>query len=274
VSGANGAAAGGAPADAAPVLAIRDGTVGIVELARPDKFNCLSLAVHRGIAAALDGFEVPGSGVRSVLLRSQGRHFSTGADLDEVLALRERPDELEGFIGCGHAVLRRLEASRLPVVAACQGLALAGGLELMLACDVVFAARDARFGDQHAQFGLIPGWGGSQRLPRVVGLRRSLDLFLSARWLDADTALQWGLVNRVCDPEQLWAEALEYCRTLGTRSGAGLATMKRLARDGLERPLDEALALEAQLAPAALRTDDVTEGLAAFRERRTPNFPG
>ena len=152
----------------------------------------------------------------------------------------------------GHAVLRRFEASTLPVVAACQGLCLAGGLELMLACDVVFAARDARFGDQHAQFGLVPGWGGSQRLPRLVGLRRALDLFYSARWIDAETALQWGLVNHVVAPEALAAEALAYCKAIGARSRGGLATMKRLARVGLEGTLDAGLSIEESQAPGAI----------------------
>jgi enoyl-CoA hydratase len=260
--------------DTSPVLVTVDGAVGIVELARPDKFNCLSLAVHRAIGAAIDRFEAPDAGVRTVLLRAQGRHFCTGADLDEVTALREDREALARFIGFGHEVLRRLEASPLPVVAACQGLSLAGGLELMLACDVVFAARDSRFGDQHAQFGLVPGWGGSQRLPRVVGVRRALDLFYSARWLDAQTALDWGLVNHVCEPDALAGAALEYCRVLAGRSRTGIATMKHLARDGLETSLAEGLALEARIAPDALLEPDVSEGLDAFRARRTPKFAG
>jgi enoyl-CoA hydratase len=257
---------------APPVLVSADGAVGIVELARPDKFNCLSLAVHQAIDAALDRFEAPGSGVRVVLLRAQGKHFCTGADLDEVTALREDREALARFISTGHAVLRRLEASRLPVVAACQGLSLAGGLELMLACDVVFAARDSRFGDQHAQFGLIPGWGGSQRLPRLVGVRRALDLFYSARWLDAQTALDWGLVNHVCEPDALAGAALDYCRAIAGRSRTGIGTMKRLARDGLETGLEAGLALEERLAPDALLERDVSEGLDAFRARRAPKF--
>ena len=169
-------------------------------------------------------------------------------------------------------MLQRLEACELPVVAACQGLALAGGTELMLACDVVFAARDALFGDQHAQFGLIPGWGGSQRLPRAIGLRRSLDLFFSARWIDADTAMQWGLVNYVVDNEALSAAALEYCAKLATRSRVGLADMKRLARKGLDGTLKEGLLLEQEVASRALMGPDVTEGMAAFEARRAPNF--
>ena len=259
-------------AAASPLLVSQDGAVGIIELARPDKFNCLSLALHHALDAALSAFEADASGVRAVLIRAQGAHFCTGADLDEVKGLLERPDDLAAFLAIGHAVLRRLETSPLPVVAACHGLCLAGGLELMLACDIVFAARDARFGDQHAQFGLVPGWGSSQRLPRAIGLRRALDLFFSARWLTAVEAQQCGLVNVVCEPGQQATEALAYCHALATRSRSGLALMKQMARQGLEGSLEAGLALEERLAPLALLGADVSEGLAAFEARRKPVF--
>ena len=255
-----------------PVLVSQVGAVGIVELARPDKFNCLSTSVHAAILAALDSFEQPGSGVRAVFIRAQGKNFCTGADLEEVQLIRDDAAKLRKYISYCQSVLKRLEASELPVIAACQGLALAGGTELMLACDVVFAATDARFGDQHAQFGLIPGWGGSQRFPRTVGLRRSLDLFFSARWIDADTALQWGLVNYVVEPAALSNAALEYCAKLATRSRSGIASMKRLARQGLEGSLQSGLKMEEDLASIALMGADVSEGLAAFEARRAPAF--
>jgi len=258
--------------DTQPVVVSQEGAVGIVELARPDKFNCLTMEVHRGLDAALTRHEAQGSGVRALLIRAQGAHFCTGADLQQVKDLRQRPDELRAFLGAGHAVLRRLEASPLPVVAACQGLCLAGGLELMLACDVIFAARDAKFGDQHAQFGLVPGWGGSQRLPRLIGLRRALDLLYSARWLSAQDAHAMGLVNHLCDPEQLAQESLDYCRQVALRSREGLAVMKQLARQGMEGSLSDGLKLEERLAVPVLLGDDVGEGLAAFEARRKPNF--
>ena len=258
--------------DAAPIVVSRAGPVGIVELARPEKYNTLSIAVTEGLQAALDEFERPGSGIRAVLVRAQGKNFCTGADLDEVLALRGDAEQVRRFIAPAHRTLRRFEASALPVVAACQGLALAGGLELMMACDVAFAAQDARFGDQHAQYGLLPGFGGSQRLPRLVGMRRALDLCFSARWIDAETALQWGLVNYVVAPEALAVAALDYCRTLATRSGPGLATMKRLVRAGLEGSLDAGLALEEASVIDGLLHDDASEGLGSFRARRTPQF--
>jgi enoyl-CoA hydratase len=255
-----------------PIAVIREGAVGIVELARPEKFNCLSTPVFEAVDAAIDSFAETASGVRCVLVRAQGKHFCTGADLEEVLPLREDIAKLSRFISLAHRVLSRLGSMDLPVVAACQGLSLAGGLELMLACDVAFAAKDARFGDQHAQFGLLPGFGGSQRLPRIVGMRRALDLFFSARWIDADTALQWGLVNYVVEPGELHGEALAYCQTIATRSRVGLATMKRFARDGIDMPLADGLRMEENAVPAGLLEADAGEGLAAFMARRAPQF--
>ena len=175
-----------------------DGAVGVLTLNRPEKFNCISLELMTALQQAIGQFEADPA-VRAILLLANGKNFCTGADLDEVLAARRSSAELGRFIGTGHAALRRLEQSRLPVVAAVQGLCLAGGLEIAMACDVVFAARSARLGCQHAQYGLVPGWGGTQRLPRLVGLRRALDLMFSARWLDAAEAQDWCLVNAVAD---------------------------------------------------------------------------
>jgi len=254
-----------------PVVVEIVGPVGIIELNRPDKYNSLSVGTQEGLPKALKTLEAPGSGVRAILLRGRGKHFCTGADLDGVKELLTDPARFAEFVR-GSEVLKALEASELPVVAAVNGMCLAGGLELMLACDVVFAASDARFGDQHAQFGLVPGWGGSQRLPRVVGLRRALDLFFSARWVDAPTALQFGLVNYVVEPGDLQQAAFEYCQTLATRSRAGLATMKRLGRRGLDLEWDAALGFEEEVVLDALHGDDVREGLAAFQMRRAPMF--
>jgi enoyl-CoA hydratase/carnithine racemase len=258
--------------DEAPVgTTLRDG-VGMIELSRPAVFNCLSRRMLSDIGEAIAAFEREDA--RAVLIVASGRNFCTGAALDEVEAVRGREGELRDFLALGHAVLGRIEASPLPVIAAVQGLCLAGGIELVLACDVVFAAEDARFGDQHAAFGLIPGWGGSQRLTRTIGLRRALDLIYSARWIDTSTAMQWGLANHVAPAARLREDALAYARLLTTRSRAGLAAIKRLARHAANdgRDLSHGLRLEQQEAMRVLTGQDIDEGLAAFHERRMPNF--
>ncbi|MBD0416722.1 enoyl-CoA hydratase/isomerase family protein [Oryzicola mucosus] len=249
----------------------REGRTGVIELARPSVFNCLSMEVHAAILAALKGFEADTS-ISALLICAEGKNFCTGAELGEVKEKRRSEAEIDAFLRRGHETLQALEESRLPVVCAVQGLCLAGGMELLLACDVAFAAQTAKFGDQHAQFGLVPGWGASQRLPRLIGLRRAMDLFMSVRWIEAEKAEQWGLVNYVLPEGDLRSEALAYCAKLATRNSVGLAMMKRLAIEGLDMPLADALEFEIRNVNAPLRSDAVTEGLAAFEEKRQPNF--
>ena len=254
-----------------PVATYIEGCVGIIELSRPEKFNCLSLEVHELIDTARAEFE-KNSAIRALLIRSTGKHFCTGADLAEVKGSLKDTEALDHFIGSGMDVLMRLEASPLPIIVAIQGLCLAGGLELALAADVCFASKSAKFGDQHAQFGLIPGWGGSQRLARLVGLRRALDLMFSARWLTAEDAVAMGLVNYLVADEELQERALDYAKTLAKRSRDGLAAMKRLARSGIELPLADAMDLERGAVVRHLQGANTAEGLDAFENRRTPNF--
>ena len=256
-----------------PVTASVEGNVGIIELSRPEKFNCLSLEVHELISDARAQFEA-NRDVRAILIRAQGKHFCTGADLTEVKGKLEDPAALDHFISFGMDGLRALEQSPLPVIVAVQGLCLAGGIELMLACDICFAAETAQFGDQHAQFGLIPGWGGSQRLTRLMGQRRALDLMFSARWLEAGEAKDAGLVNYIVPDADLHEAALEYCQKIATRSRPGIAEMKRLAREGADLGIDQQMRLERDAAVRALPSDDVTEGINAFENRRKPEFKG
>lgn len=260
---------------APPVLSVgRVGAVGVLELARPDKFNAITHEVFRLMAEALDAFEAEGSGIRAVLVCAQGRHFCTGGDLAEAQSMEGDPAALARYLEDMNRGLCRLEASPLPVVAACQGLALAGGLELALCCDVVFAAGDARFGDQHAQYGLVPAWGATQRLPRLVGMKRALDLMYSGRWIDAATAEGWGLVNHVVAAEGLRQAALDYCADLAGKSRPGLRAMKELARASESLPLEQGLRAEQARVVAVMQGPDPQEGIAAFLEKRAPRFSG
>ena len=255
----------------APVTWTRRDGVGIIELSKPERFNCLSKAMFRLIADALDDFEKD-SAIGAVLITAQGKNFCTGAELDEVETVSRKTEDLKEFLQIGHGVLCRLEASPLPIIAAVQGLCLAGGLELAMACDVVFAADTARFGDQHAAFGLIPGWGNSQRLPRAIGLQRALDLMFSARWIDAATALDWGLIAHSVPASELGSRAQDYAELLATRSRSGIAAMKALSRRALEVDLQAGLQEEIAVATRTLEGGDAKEGLAAFKEKRTPKF--
>ncbi len=256
---------------APPVLVDLQGPIGVITLNRPEKFNCISQGLADGLSAGVRSLET-NPACRVILLKANGKHFCTGADLDEVLRARASRASLESFLSAGHDALTALERSRLPVVAAVHGLCLAGGLELSMACDVVFAASSARFGDQHSQYGLIPGWGGTQRLPRLVGLRRALHLMYSAEWLDATAAREWGLVNLVIDDAALADRAMAYAQALAKRNPESMAAMKSLARAGLDETLVEGLARESACVVDALRSENVSKGLAAFGARREPEF--
>ena len=254
-----------------PVTISTMGAVGRITLSNPEKFNCLSMKVWTEIDKARRQFEADDA-IRVILLTADGKHFCTGANLEEVKRVKQDPAELDKFIGVGLAALDGLEASALPFVIAVQGLCLAGGLELMLGGDIIFAAQTAQFGDQHSQYGLVPGWGGSQRLTRLIGLRRAMDLYFSASWIKADEAREIGLVNHVVDDGRLHQEALEYCQMLSQKSRVGLGHMKALARQGLGMQLKDALEFERGIATPYLTSEDVAEGLDAFETRRKPNF--
>ncbi|MGE0484525.1 MAG: enoyl-CoA hydratase/isomerase family protein [Gammaproteobacteria bacterium] len=254
-----------------PLLYERDGAVAILTLNRPARFNCVSRGLLDALDAALATIETDVT-VRAVLLQGAGKHFCTGADLDEVLAARADAARLRAFVARGHAVFRRLERLPKPTVAAVHGLALAGGFELLLCCDVVVAARSARLGDQHAQYGLYPAWGSTVRLPRLVGRRRALELLYSARWLDADEALAWGLVNEVVDDETVGAAARAVAGRFATRNPGANAFVKRLSETTFELDLEDALAAEAAGAAAGLLTPNTGRGLAAFEARAEARF--
>jgi enoyl-CoA hydratase len=247
----------------------REGATGIIRLSRPEASNALTLESKRLIGEGLAQFEADAA-VRAVLLCAEGANFCTGADLKALEPRLDDPAGLEEYLRFGLRTYDRIAASRLPVVAAVQGLCLAGGLELMLSCDIVFAAADARFGDQHARFGLFPGGGGTQRLARLVGQRRALDLMFSARWLEADTALDWGMVNHVVPAGELQQRSLAYCEMLATRNPEGIAGMKRSVLQGAGLPMPQALDLELSVAIQVLRSQGARGGIAEFKARRKP----
>ena len=253
------------------VLVSTEGAVGVLTINRPDKFNCISRAVIDGFDKGLTAFE-KNADIRAVVLCGAGKYFCTGADLAEVNGIRKDPKQMAAFTERFHTVLRRFEQSPLPVIAAVQGLCLAGGLETVMSCDIVFAGESARIGDQHAQYGLIPGGGNTQRIPRIVGRRRALDLMFTARWLDAAEALDWGLVNYVVPDAEVKSRAVEYGAKLATLSANATTVMKRLVDDGLDMPLWDSLLLEAREAAAGLAHPDVDEGLDAFLNKREPKY--
>ncbi len=248
-----------------------DGGVARVVLNRPVQLNAISPALLEDLDRVCGAIERDRT-IRVVTLTAAGRAFCAGADLKSVRELVADAEKWRGFMRLWHRVFNRVEALPAPVVAGVHGLALAGGLELLLVADLVVMDAGARLGDQHANFGLIAGGGGSQRLPRLIGARRAKELMLLGGWLDAEQALAWGLVNRVVPAGEVVAAVEELARALAQKSGAAGRTVKQLVDQGLDLSLGDGLELELRLAGEHMRSADAAEGLGAFAEKRTPVF--
>ncbi len=255
----------------ATVTYTTDGGIARLVLNRPAQLNAISPALLEDLDRACEAVERDRS-VRVLTLTAAGRAFCAGADLKAVRELIGDAQKWSGFMRLWHRVFNRLEALPVPVVAGVHGLALAGGLELTLVADLVVMDATARLGDQHTNFGLIAGGGGSQRLPRLIGARRAKELMLLGGWLDAGQALAWGLVNRVAPAGELGAAVEEMAQALAQKSVAAGRTVKRLVDQGLDLSLTAGLELELRLAGEHMRSADAAEGLRAFAEKRTPAF--
>lgn len=250
---------------------IRDNVLWLT-LNRPEAMN----SINDGIAAGLsDGLDVADRdpSIRCVVLRAEGGAFCAGADLKALRQKTESGDTGE-FLDRLLKLFNRLERFPRPVIAAVNGLALAGGLELVLCCDLVIAAKSAKFGDAHANYGLIPGGGGSVRLPRKIGPTRAKYLMYTGEFWPAEEFERAGLVNRVVPDDQLDDAVAELAARLSEKSPLGLGLMKQLVDDGLEQPRDTALRNEVMAIAVHSHSDDWAEGLAAFAEKRKPKFTG
>lgn len=245
-----------------------------ITLNRPHAMNSITPEILQGIDKALDEATTR-SDLRAVVLTGTGRAFCAGADLKYVQGqTSDGSDGTNQFLNAVLATMNRLERFPMPVIAAVNGMALAGGLELVLCCDLVIAARSATLGDAHANYGLLPGGGGSVRLPRKIGPTRAKYLLYTGEFVLAEALLASGLVNAVVDDEALPAAVEALVAKLATKSPLGLRRMKALVDDGLEQPMESALRLELLASEAHAYSADMKEGLAAFNEKRQPVFVG
>lgn len=248
-----------------------DGAVARILLNRPDQLNAISPELLDDLDAACAEIEARAA-VKAVTLTGAGRAFCAGADLRAVRALSADAARWNAFMRRWHQVFDRVEALPVPVVAGVHGFALAGGLELLLVADLVVADAEARIGDQHANFGLVAGGGGSQRLPRLIGERRAKELMFLGGWLSAEQALAWGLVNRVAPAGTVAGVVAEVAGAIGAGSGSAVRTVKAMVGHGRDMDLASALAMERALVAEHMRSADAAEGLAAFGEKRKPRF--
>ena len=244
-------------------------------LNRPDDMNAVTPDLVREVTTAMEAATGRGKH-RAVVITGAGRAFCAGADLKFFREVIDRPETgearqfVEGFIEMTLAI----ERFPGPVIAAVNGLALAGGLEIVLSCDLVIAARSAKLGDAHANFGLVPGGGSSIRLPRKIGATAALYLLYTGAFVPAEELVACGLVNRVVPDDQLESEVGALVETLAAKSPLSLARMKTLVHDGLAQPLETALRLETSIFDIHSRSKDIQEGLTAFGEKRKPVYRG
>jgi enoyl-CoA hydratase len=249
----------------------RRDAVALVTIDNPP-VNALSTALLAELEAAIEERDADDA-VRAVVLTGAGeRAFVAGADIREFPALREDPDG-----GPARALVRvglRIEAGRTPVIVAIRGFCLGGGLELAMCCDVRVCAEDAQLGQPEIKLGLVPGGGGTQRLPRLVGMGRAMLLNLTGDFVDAATAERWGLVEKVVPPDALLDEALAVAARIAERSPYAVAVLRELARTTRDLPLEEGLRREGEAFLQCIRSEDGAEGIAAFLEKREPSFRG
>jgi enoyl-CoA hydratase len=248
----------------------RDGAVAILVVDRPEKLNALNGETIRALHAQVDALSQDDS-VGAVIVTGAGeKSFVAGADIGELA----EQGVLDGADNArlGQALTLAMERSPKPFLAAINGFALGGGLELALGCDLRFASSKAKLGLPEVSLGIIPGYGGTQRLPRLVGTGAALQLILTGDFVDAETALRIGLVNGVCEPDALLDHCKEIARKIVSRGPTAVALAKQAVRRGVHLPLGEGLALEADLFGMISSTDEMKEGLKAFLEKRKPSW--
>ena len=252
-----------------------DGRVAVVTIDNPP-VNALSAALLDELEAEIERLDADDD-VRAIVLVGAGeRAFVAGADIKEFPSLREAAAEAHergsarGIQKLGH----RMDAARTPFVAAIHGFCLGGGLELAMCCDVRVAAEDATLGQPEIKLGLIPGGGGTQRLPRLVGIGRAQYLNMTGDQIGASQAYDWGLVEKVVPAGEAREAALEVARTIASRSPVSVAVLRELARTTRDLPLEEGLRREADAFRRCLESEDGAEGVAAFLEKREPHFTG
>ena len=240
----------------------------LLTLNRPDALNALSFALIADLGRALD--EVAQGDARALLVTGAGpKAFCAGADIKELTG-RSLRDEKRGA-EVGQAVFAKLDRLPMPSVAIVNGYAFGGGLELALACTFRLATRNAKMGLPEIKLGLIPGYGGTQRLPRAVGPARALEMIMTGRTVDAEEAARIGLVHRIVDGDPVQA-GIAYAREFSGYSLPVLGLAREAVSRALDTPLNEGLKIEADLSTLAFRTEDATEGMAAFIAKRKPGF--
>jgi enoyl-CoA hydratase len=256
----------------APIVVVREDSVATIELNDPP-YNRLGMALIDALDETVQQIDEDPM-IRAVILRGAGgENFSVGADIREFgAAAAERG--VKDFIDQRLRVIRRIETMSKPVVCAIRGACLGGGLEIALGCHFRVAARGAKIGLPEIELGVVPAWGGTQRLTRTVGRARALEIMLLAKKLTADEALEAGLVLAVCEPDELDAQAFALATDLASKAPLAVAGILDAVIQGGPKSLEDGLAHEYAALERVISSEDLQEGVLAFFQKRTPSFKG
>ena len=243
--------------------------IGFITLSRPEKRNSLTQKMFDELNLAV-GKAAEHDNLRVLVIKGDGNTFCAGDDLAELVAMS--PSQVRSFLTRAQDTFSRLESLEVPVIASVEGYALGGGLELALACDLILASSDAVLGLPETNLGVIPGLGGTIRLPRRVGLGRAKELIYSGRTVPADEAVNIGLVEAVYPSQEFEANVMEYVRLLASKSPSALTLAKSTINKGMDASLEAGLALEREAFAHCFALPDAKEGISAFLEKRKPVF--
>ncbi len=252
------------------VILEHEGPISVLTITRPDKLNALNKAVLQGVGDAVK--ECTERKTRCLIITGAGKAFVAGADISAMQSMGA--EEAEEFSAFGHTVGHAMETADFPIIAAINGFALGGGCELAMACDFAYASTKAKLGQPEVNLGVIPGFGGTQRLLRRVGAAMARELAFSGKMINAAEALRIGLVNAVYEPEELMPKAKEMAQLIATKGPLAVAACKRLILEGADVALPAANALEAKAFGECFATADQKEGMAAFLGKRAAEFKG
>jgi enoyl-CoA hydratase len=249
-----------------------DEGIATITFHRPKALNALNQALLAEFSQALDAIAAE-EDIRVLILTGAGeKSFVAGADITELATFT--PLQAKIFSRAGHSVIAKLQELPIAVIAAVNGFALGGGSEIALACDFIYAAENARFGLPEITLGLIPGFGGTQRLPRLIGANRAKELIFTGKMISANEAALIGLVNKVVAPGALMEEVLKTARDIAAKGRVALRAVKQAVNRGLDTDLATGCSLETDAFALTLASSDAREGTAAFLEKRKPLFTG
>ncbi len=249
-------------------MTVNDG-IALLTISRPQAMNALNTLFFDEMEDVLGNLE-EASGIKVLVITGEGKAFVAGADISEMAPMK--PEEGRKFSARGQSVFRRIEKLPFPVIAAVNGFALGGGCELAMACDIRIASSVAKFGQPEVSLGLIPGYAGTQRLPRIAGISNALYMILTGSMITAGEAFRIGLVQKIAEPDKLMETVMETASVIASKGTIAVRDAKKAIREGMENSFEEGCRLESIMFSALFGNGESGEGMNAFLEKRRPEW--